>query len=130
VLNNLGCALKALGLLEDAIIAFNDSLAIQPTADAAVNLVVLHIETGDIDNARHLIRSSKRIIPSNEMKQIKNFYKEVKRSERKPVNPAESRQTGLAVKFAKNLITKKVTSSTTKGGARRTLMPNYQTRKS
>jgi Flp pilus assembly protein TadD len=85
VLNNLGCALKALGLLEDAVIAFNDSLAIQPTADAAINLASLHIETGDIENARHLIRSSKRIIPSAEMKQIKNFYKEVKRSERKPI---------------------------------------------
>ncbi|CAG9322610.1 unnamed protein product [Blepharisma stoltei] len=94
--NNLGAALKKVGLLQDAIYAFNDSLALQPNADAGANLLILYIETGKFTEAQTLFRSIARILPSNESKMISKILDERK--------PAERRSTMIGNKAIEGLL--------------------------
>lgn len=76
--NNLGCALKKIGLLQDAVYAFNDSLAVQPSEDAAYNLLILYIECGRITEAMTLYRTVAGLLAPNEAKMIAKMLEEVK----------------------------------------------------
>ncbi|OMJ91157.1 hypothetical protein SteCoe_6325 [Stentor coeruleus] len=68
--NNLGIALKKVGLLNDAINAFSDSLALKPNSEAAVNLVTLYFELGKRSEAQNLLRICGKIIPEKQLKAI------------------------------------------------------------
>lgn len=61
--NNLGCALKKVGLLQDAIYAFNDSLTLQPNPEAASNLLTLYIEVGKLVEAATLLGNCTKLLP-------------------------------------------------------------------
>jgi tetratricopeptide (TPR) repeat protein len=76
VYNNLGCSLRELGLLQDALYAFNDSLALEPRADAAQNLLALYIEVNKLEEAQALFRSASKLIPKNELKTLYKHFEE------------------------------------------------------
>ena len=131
VLNNLGAALKAVNLLEDAIGSFQDSLALQPSVDAAANLITLLIETGDMDEAKHMIYNSKRIVPAATMKELKALYKRTsKGAKNSPAvagrpGSAKPRFGAAAKNFAARLLNRRAPGNS-KTGQRGSLMPNYQ----
>ena len=86
-LNNLGCALKRLELYEDALSAFNDSLAAKPTSEAVVNLLTLYIEVGKLEDAKNLFRLAEKHVTSADVRTLQRLYEEAKKSE-------EERQAG------------------------------------
>lgn len=61
--NNLGVALKKVGLFQDSISAFNDSLSLRPNHEAAVNLVTLYTELGRRTEAQQVFKLCSKIIP-------------------------------------------------------------------
>ena len=68
VFNNLGAALKKAGFLQDAIFAFNDSLAAENNAEAAGNLITLYVEIGKIEEAEKLLRDSRKVLSQGDAK--------------------------------------------------------------
>lgn len=80
VYNNLGCSLRELGLLQDALFAFNDSLAMEPRADSAQNLLALYIEVNKLEEAQALFRSASKLIPKNELKALYKHFEEASAS--------------------------------------------------
>lgn len=68
--NNLGVSLKKVGLLNDAINAFSDSLALKPNSEAAVNLLTLYFELGKRSEAQSLYKICGKLIPEKESKAI------------------------------------------------------------
>lgn len=81
--NNLGCALKKVGLFQDAIYAFNDSLALQPNVEAASNLVTLYIELGKHSDAAVLLNSCTKLLPQAELRSLSRWIEEFKPSEKR-----------------------------------------------
>ena len=81
VLNNLGCALKKLELFEDALNAFNDSLAVKPSTEAVVNLLTLNMELGRLDEAKRMFSLAEKYVPASEAKSLLKVYDELKRGE-------------------------------------------------
>lgn len=80
-LNNLGCALKRLELFEDALSAFNDSLAAKPTSEAVVNLLTLYMELGKLEDAKNLFRLAEKHVPASEVRSLQRIYEDFKRAE-------------------------------------------------
>lgn len=80
-LNNLGCALKRLELYEDALSAFNDSLAARPTSEAVVNLLTLYIEVGKLEDAKNLFRLAEKHVSSTDVRTLQRLYEEARKSE-------------------------------------------------
>ncbi|OMJ83894.1 hypothetical protein SteCoe_15123 [Stentor coeruleus] len=66
--NNLGASLKKAGLLQDAIFAFHDSLALESSGDTVANLITLYIEVGKPDEAEKLYQSSKKFLSNQDSK--------------------------------------------------------------
>lgn len=66
--NNLGASLKKAGLLQDAIFAFHDSLALESSGDTVSNLITLYIEVGKPDEAEKLYQSSKKFLSNQDSK--------------------------------------------------------------
>ena len=82
--NNLGCALKKLNLFQDAIYAFNDSLALQPSAETANNLITLYIELGKIEEAKNLVEISSKLLNPADLKVYSKYLDETKSLDRRP----------------------------------------------
>ena len=80
-LNNLGCALKRLELYEDALSAFNDSLAARPTSEAVVNLLTLYIEVGKLEDAKNLFRLAEKHVSATDVRTLQRLYDEAKRAD-------------------------------------------------
>ena len=76
VYNNLGAALKKTGLLQDAIFAFNDSLALESSGDTVANLIALYIEVGKTDDAEKLFLASQKALSSQDRKYFNKFITE------------------------------------------------------
>jgi tetratricopeptide (TPR) repeat protein len=68
VYNNLGAALKKAGFLQDAIFAFNDSLAAENNSEAAGNLITLYVELGKIEEAEKLFFDSRKVLSQQDSK--------------------------------------------------------------
>jgi tetratricopeptide (TPR) repeat protein len=81
--NNLGCALKKLNLFQDAIYAFNDSLALQPSAETANNLITLYIELGKIEEAKNLVEISSKLLTPADLKVYSKYLDESKSIDRR-----------------------------------------------
>ena len=79
--NNLGCALKKLNLYQDAIYAFTDSLALQPSSETANNLITLYIELGKLEEAKNFIELSSKLLTANELKVYSKYIDESRLSE-------------------------------------------------
>ena len=74
--NNLGVALKKVGLLQDAIDAFNNSLSLTPNNEAAVNLLTLYIEIDKKTEAKKLINLCSNFIPQEDIKKLMITYEQ------------------------------------------------------
>ena len=74
--NNLGVALKKVGLLQDAIYAFNDSLSIKPNTDAATNLLTLYIELGKKTDAQQIFKTCGYLISPAETKLLMKLFED------------------------------------------------------
>ena len=68
VYNNLGAALKKAGFIQDAIFAFNDSLATENNSEAAGNLICLYVEIGKVEEAEKLFRDSRKVLSLTDCK--------------------------------------------------------------
>lgn len=64
--NNLGVALKKVGLFHDSISAFSDSLSLRPNHEAAVNLITMYIELGKRAEAQQIFKLCSKVIPAEE----------------------------------------------------------------
>ena len=78
-LNNLGCALKNMELFDDAVNAFNDSLAVKPTSDAVGNLITLQLELGRLDEARSLLPLADKHLTTAEARSLQKVCDELRR---------------------------------------------------
>jgi len=76
--NNLGAALKKVGLFQDAIYAFTDSLSVHPNSEAASNLATLYIEVGKVEEARVLLRSCYRLLSQSEVRALSRYVEDSK----------------------------------------------------
>lgn len=76
VYNNLGAALKKAGFLQDAIFAFNDSLALENTSEASGNLITLYVEVGKIEDAEKIFSESKKILSAQDLKFFQRLIEE------------------------------------------------------
>ena len=74
--NNLGIALKKVGLFQDAIYAFNDSLSVRPNSEAAVNLLTLYVELGKKTDAQQIFKACGALIPFKDSKALTKIYEE------------------------------------------------------
>lgn len=74
--NNLGIALKKVGLFQDAIYAFNDSLSVKPNAEAATNLLTLYIELGKKADAQMIFKTCGHLVAFKESKVLLKIYEE------------------------------------------------------
>jgi tetratricopeptide (TPR) repeat protein len=74
--NNLGLALKKVGLLQDSIYAFNDSLSIKPNSDAVSNLLTLYIELGKKQDAQQVFKACQHLLTVAESKSLQKLFEE------------------------------------------------------
>jgi tetratricopeptide (TPR) repeat protein len=107
--NNLGIALKKVGLLQDAIYAFSDSLSVKPNTEAATNLIVLYIELGKKSDVQQLFKTCGHLIPPTDSKALTKVYEERFPNRRVSVIPG----------INNNLLSKLINKNTTSGAASR-----------
>lgn len=81
--NNLGVALKKVGLLQDSISAFNDSLSLRPNSEAAVNLITLYIELGRKSEAQQVFKLCSKAIPIEEQQSINKMLESITATNRR-----------------------------------------------
>ena len=74
--NNLGVALKKVGLFQDSIFAFTDSLSMKPNAEAATNLLTLYIELGKKADAQQIFKVCGHLVAPTELKLLTKLYEE------------------------------------------------------
>ena len=74
--NNLGIALKKVGLFQDAINAFNDSLSLKPNAEAVTNLLTLYLELGKKSEAQSLFKLCGKIIKDEDSRLLSKLFEQ------------------------------------------------------
>ena len=89
--NNLGVALKKVGLFQDAICAFNDSLALKPNSEAATNLLTLYLEMGKKTDAQNLYKICGNIISVDDNKELLKLYEQQFPTRRSTIMPKSNK---------------------------------------
>jgi tetratricopeptide (TPR) repeat protein len=92
--NNLGVALKKVGLLQDSISAFSDSLSLRPNSEAAINLITLYVELGKKSEAQQIFKMCLKAIPIEEHPNINKMLETIAApSRRLSIFPKEAQGT-------------------------------------
>ena len=85
--NNLGVALKKVGLFQDSISAFNDSLSLRPNQEAAINLVTLYAELGRKTEAHQVFKLCSKVIPVEDQQGILKLIESISGARRMSILP-------------------------------------------
>lgn len=110
--NNLGLALKKVGLLQDSIYAFCDSLSFKPNSEAVTNLLTLYIELEKKSEAIQIYKTCGHLLSHQDSKLLMKVFEDKFPNKRNTIIP------GGAQNIFANIIKKN-----TVVGRRNTIMP-------